>query len=135
MWVMKCRRGIYLMSIHEVVQKRRKWTACSTKCHRTHIMKLLKRIFRSYNFFQRKPPTFTILIHIAYFYHYNKLDLFQPTFLWGWLKSAETITKKWGVGVSLISFISRVIKILEINLYNPWSYLLKLGGLVFTLQR
>ena len=37
------------------------------------------------------------------------------------------------IGVlSLISFIPRVIKILEINLYNPRNHLLKLGGLVFT---
>ena len=33
--------------------------------------------------------------------------------------------------VNLISFIPRVIKILEINLYNPRNNLLKLGGLVF----
>ena len=66
--------------------------------------------------------------------HYNKLDLFQSTSIKGWLKSAETITKNWGVWVNLISLIPRVVKILEINLYNPRNNLLPLGGLVFILQ-
>ena len=54
---------------------------------------------------------------LHYFYHRNKLDLFQPK---GWLKkkNAETIAKNWGARISFISFIPRVIKTLGIFYSN-----------------
>ena len=60
-------------------------------------------------------PTFLNTFFNRGYIHYNKLSLFQLTFLKCWLRSTKTINKNWGAWVSLINFIPRVIKILKIG--------------------